>query len=289
MHLTITAYSTAMFSTWFFVEEIGLLLDAGDGVTANLLQKSRKIRHVFISHADRDHLAGLLQFNQLNARNGFPKIYYPKDSGSFPALADFAVKFDQQVAGVRWHPIGADETIEIRKNLQVRTIRNGHVRTAGNLTKSLSFSIDQIRWKLREEFKNLSGPEIGDLVKQQGRASLSREERVNLLGYSGDSPVEDHERWDGTNILIHEATFLEDGVNSPHANKHSSLEAVLRMVSEIDVNMLILSHFSSRYSEEQIDEAIRKYGREYRIKIPVFRILPGRTHRDILNEGPVYE
>ena len=54
MKLTITGYSTALFSTWYFIEELGLLFEADDGVTASLLQKARKIEHVFISHADRD-------------------------------------------------------------------------------------------------------------------------------------------------------------------------------------------------------------------------------------------
>ncbi len=32
--LTLVGHSTALFSTWFFVEELRLLLDAGDGVMA---------------------------------------------------------------------------------------------------------------------------------------------------------------------------------------------------------------------------------------------------------------
>ena len=48
MAYKISCYSTALFSTWFFVEELGLLFDAGDGVTANLMQKSRKVKQVFI-------------------------------------------------------------------------------------------------------------------------------------------------------------------------------------------------------------------------------------------------
>lgn len=86
MKLNIAGYSTALFSTWYFIEELGLLFDAGDGVTSSLLQKSRKIEHVFVSHADRDHLTGLLQLNQLNAREGFPKIFFPFSCGSFPAI-----------------------------------------------------------------------------------------------------------------------------------------------------------------------------------------------------------
>ncbi len=56
--LTITAYSTALFSTWYFIEEWGLLFDAGEGLISALLQKSRKVDHVFISHADREHITG---------------------------------------------------------------------------------------------------------------------------------------------------------------------------------------------------------------------------------------
>lgn len=56
MEFTISGYSTALFSTWYFIEELGLLFDAGDGVITYLLQKSRKIKYIFISHADRDHL-----------------------------------------------------------------------------------------------------------------------------------------------------------------------------------------------------------------------------------------
>jgi ribonuclease Z len=54
------------------------------------------------------------------------------------------------------------------------------------------------------------------------------------------------------------------------------------MVSEIKVEKLILSHFSSRYSKIEIDAAIRKYCKMYRVDIPVYRILPGEACLDIL-------
>lgn len=63
MHLTLTASSSALFSTWFFIEEFGALFDAGDGVSAALMQRSRKVKHVFVTHADRD-VADLLSLAQ---------------------------------------------------------------------------------------------------------------------------------------------------------------------------------------------------------------------------------
>ncbi len=44
MKLTLTGYSTALFSTWILVEELGILFDCGDGAVSGLLQKSRKAR-----------------------------------------------------------------------------------------------------------------------------------------------------------------------------------------------------------------------------------------------------
>src|ERR1700712_4282787 len=127
MKLTITGYSTALFSTWYFIEELGLLFDAGDGVTAALLQKARKVENVFISHADRDHITGLLQFNQLNSRAGFPKIFFPFNSGSFPAMEAFSKQFDPHVAGSVWNPIKENEHIQIKEDFFIQPVRNNHV------------------------------------------------------------------------------------------------------------------------------------------------------------------
>ncbi|MBQ4821993.1 MBL fold metallo-hydrolase [Aquimarina sp. MMG016] len=286
MGFNITGYSTALFSTWYFIEELGILFDAGEGVTSGLLQKSRKIKHILISHADRDHLTGLLQLNQLNAREGFPVVYYPEDCGSFPALEKFSKKFDTHVKGTLWKPITETSVIKIKNDILIESIRNNHIEAPDNMAKSLSYKVVKTKRKLKEEYKNLPGREIKKLIEEKGNEKVTKEIRTNVLGYSGDTPVEDYYRWDNTDILIHEATFLDENnqreVNS-RGNKHSTLEEVIRMVSEINIQKLILGHFSSRYSAEQIDTHIRKLCDKYAINIPVYRLLPGEIKRDILN------
>jgi ribonuclease Z len=290
MHLTITGYSTALFSTWYFIEEWGILFDAGEGLVSTLLQKSRKIDHVFISHADRDHITGLLQFNQLNARPGLPVMYYPKDSGSFPALEAFSKSFDLHVSRTVWNAVTEGDEISIGKDLLIKPIRNGHVPVEQHVIKSLGYVVVQTRKKLRPEFAQLSGQELRQLAEEQGRESFSMELRENILAYSGDTPVEDGAKWDNTKILIHEATFLDSGEpvkTRNHGNQHSMLEEVMEMVSSIRIEQLILGHFSSRYTNEEIDKAIRDQCEKYAINIPVRRILPGETVHDILNQPPL--
>jgi ribonuclease Z len=288
--LTISGYSTALFATWYFVEELGLLLDAGDGVSAALLQKSRKINHVFISHADRDHLTGLLQLNQLNARPGYPVIYYPRDCSSFPAMEAFSVKFDPHVSGTVWQPLVAPAGIYIKDDVVVKAHRNGHVVAGPDLMKSFGYIVTQVKQKLKPELLHLPGEEIKRLIQEQGREAVSVEVSQPLLGYSGDTPVEDWSRWDGIPVLIHEATFLEsEGLikEKPAAHKHSTLEQVLEMAANIKLEKLVLGHFSSRYPAEVIDRRIKELCAHYGIAIPVYRVLPGVTQYNILNGTPV--
>jgi len=285
MFYTITGYSTALFSTWYFIDELKLLFDAGDGLMANLLQKSRRIEHVFISHADRDHVTGLLQFNQLNSRPGFPVIHYPKDSGSFPALSDFSVKFDPHVTGTVWAPISPENDVPIKKDIFVRSIPNTHAAQKGGI-RSLSFKVIQTKMKLNPELVKLPAKDIKDIIERKGLARTHTEVQTNLIGYSGDTPVEDLTRWENTQILIHEATFLRDDDEEkelgPHSSKHSYLEEVMEMVSGSNIQQLILGHFSSRYSAEQIDSRIMELCEKYAINIPVFRVLPGEVGHNIL-------
>lgn len=290
MKLNISGYSTALFSSWYFIEELGLLLDAGDGITAALLQKARKIENVFISHADRDHLAGLLQFNQLNAREGYPRIFYPRDCCSFPALAAFSGKFDPHVSGTLWTPMESGEKVYVGDDLFVQSILNGHVQAAPGVQKSFGYRVCKVKNKLKPEFLDLPKDRIAELMKTEGRSNMTTEVVDTLLTYSGDTPVDDMSKWDNSSILIHEATFLDKEEKLKHntrGNLHSNLEEVMERIRDMNIETLILGHFSSRYSSEQIDNKIRQMIRTFDIKIPVYRLLPGHVHRDILAGLPL--
>lgn len=288
--LTITGYSTALFSTWYFLEEAGLLFDCGDGVVGGLLQKAARVKHVFITHPDRDHLGGLLQFNQLNSRPGL-RIYYPRDSRSFPFLAEFLIRFDPQVAGTEWIPVEPGTEVRIRNDLSVRAIGNRHVPAEPGTIKSLSYVVDQISRKLKPELVGKPGVEIATLRKQFGEDAITDPFRSTRLIYSGDTPIENDGRYSDTETLIHEATFLTVGEvepDNPRRNKHSSLDQVLEMVSHSNIKRLILGHFSSRYSHQQIIDTVKSECQLRDITIPVYVVLPGNVARDILRLEPVW-
>jgi ribonuclease Z len=285
MPLTITSHSTALFSTWHFIAEMGLLFDAGDGLSAGLGLKAGKVRHVFVSHADRDHVCGLLQFMQLNGRPQGPQVYYPRDCGSFPALQAFSRSFDPHVKQADWRGIAAGESISIGRGLTVHPFRNSHIPAPEDQHKSFSFLVRESRKKLRADHAGLPAEQIMALRYSLGEAAVFEEIYTEPLGYSGDTPDADPAPWQNVHTLIHEATFLRsedwDPAN-PKRNKHSTLHSVLGMVAQTQVQHLILSHFSARYGPEEIQETVARAVLRYGLKIQVDLILPGRKCRIIV-------
>ncbi|MGH1351144.1 MAG: MBL fold metallo-hydrolase [Methyloligellaceae bacterium] len=288
--VNITGYSTARYGTWYFLEQHNLLFDAGDGVVANLRGKCGKIRHIFLSHADRDHLGGLIQLYQTIAQSdNTPKFYYPKDSGSIPALRDFLQKFDPHLPHCEWIAVEGGMHIEVARNLFVKVGENNHIAVAQGvapeLVKSLDFSLVETRRKLKPEFHKLPGQEIGRLREEKGEEHITVAEEHVLFGYSGDAPSFDVERWQGTEILIHEATFLAPGDSS---RGHCELGDVIRSAGRLDLKALILGHISVRYKEDEIRPAILEGARAGNIRFPIYALFPGDVVEDILSKPPVW-
>jgi len=100
----LTLFSTPLVSTWVLDETHRILFDAGDGATALLEGKIHRAGIVALTHAHRDHIAGLPQLLNLRggvaAANGEPlRVYHPEGSGSLQAFGRFLSQFDVMTAG----------------------------------------------------------------------------------------------------------------------------------------------------------------------------------------------
>lgn len=278
MSLTLTGYSTALYATWWFVEEWGLLFDCGDGASAALGQKGRKVKTIAFSHADRDHLAGIVNFLQLNGQGERPRILYPADCGSFPALADFSKRFDPHQEGrPEWVPVRVGETHAIGKGRYLEVLPNEHIVAEDGICKSVSYKVIEKRRHLLEEHRALPGPEIGALKKRLGEEAVTEERVRPLLGFSGDAASPNAALWADVPCVIHEATFLEGAQTDELAMKHRHcrLPDVLTMAAELDLESLVVGHFSTRYSHDQIQEAIEHERGRSGFEGKVLAVLPG--------------
>lgn len=288
--MKLTGYSTARYATWYYLDTLKVLFDAGDGVAASLTSKCQRVQHVFLSHADRDHIAGLLQFNQLGARRDRPlTYYYPKDSGSFPAYQEFIERFDPGLARARWVPVEAGDRIQIASDHLVEVGENDHLVIANSknagLAKSLDFRILESRRRLKPAFAGMDGAEIGRLRAEHGNDHVTDQIEHGIFGFSGDTPQFNPERWQDTEILVHEATFI-----APDAadRGHCELGEVIRAASNLDLKALVLGHFSTRYDAAFIRDAIVREASAVALRLPIYAVLPLTTVTDVLSEDPVW-
>ena len=134
--------------------------------------------------------------------------------------------------------------------------------------------------KLKDEFIELSGKEIQALKAEKGIEEMTYLQKENILYYSGDTPVYDYSMWAGAKILIHESTFMtkEDLViklGGKQRNRHSALEEVMEMAAQLQPEVLILGHFSSRYSAEEIGAAVAEQKALHQLEMAVHAVLPG--------------
>ena len=183
------------------------------------------------------------------------------------------------------------EFIYLRNDLKVEAVRNEHIPTDIGIHKSLSYKVSSCKLKLKTEYLSLDQDSLKVLINEKGKDALLEEHTSPIITYSGDTPVDDYARFDNSNILIHEATFLdsqEDRLKVNARNKHSSLEEVLEMVANIKVDQLILGHFSLRYSQKLIDREILRLCKYYSVKIPVYRVQTGKLAHNVLENQLIF-
>jgi ribonuclease Z len=290
--LTITAHSTALFSTWIFIEEWRLLFDAGDGVMSTLQHRSRKIKNIAISHADRDHIFGLLQLNHHNARHNLESVLYPGDARSIDRLREFAWRFDRETADTyEWIKATPDESYPLSNELALRPIRNTHLSRMPGENRSVGYVVMRRFRKLKAEYVGLPQDELRRIGTEHGSDYLSEAHEEALLAYSGDTGIMPASTWLGAKILIHEATFLREGEVEEGwpGHEHCTMPQVLRMAREANPELLILHHISSRYREGEVIAEVHRLASELELPFPIWAIPPGQTVEDLLSRRPVWE
>ena len=173
MNITLAIHSSPRFSTWIWVPDWRVLIDAGDGVTQQLGYKIRKIDTVLCTHAHRDHIGGLLQvINQRGEAGGFA-LAHPCGSRSFDQIAAFANSFNPGTSwNAVWQPLEEGDWIE--SGVEGRLIHAFRTRHYADdnpqaAPRSLGFHLMWRKQKVREEYRELNQAELDAVRGQIGR------------------------------------------------------------------------------------------------------------------------
>jgi ribonuclease Z len=251
-HFTLEGRSRAGHETFFRIRELGVAFDIGrcpDMIVS--------MPHVFISHAHLDHAAGIpfyagqRHLQQLDGGNIYVPAEAAKDVRELLAVQArlTGAPLDVTITGV-----APGEEVRIGRRLVVR----GHA--APHRVAARAYELMERRHHLLEELSGASGETIAQL-RREG-ATIEEEYRRSLLFYTGDTDrglLESCDALYRAEVLLIECSFVEDGHQDRAARyRHLHIDDLAEFAERFENELIVLTHFSRRYSAEDIRRGVRK-------------------------------
>jgi len=251
--LTIEGYSRAAVQSYWRIPELKLGFDLGGSPWAFIGTQT-----LFVTHAHLDHLAAIPVYvaRRRMMKMEPPTIYLPEES----------------VDGVRrvlhaWQKLDRGrmlcELIGVKPGDEIQFTRE-HVVTAF-ATKHTVPSVGYVVWdrrrKLRSDLQGLSGDEIRD--RRLAGEEVTHEVRVPLVCYMGDTAPAGLDNCPAVyeaQVLITEMTFFrpEHRKEKIHKFGHTHLDDIIERADRFRNELIILTHFSTRYHDKQVQAAVEQ-------------------------------
>ena len=244
-------YSKALYSTWVYYGPDRTLFDAGEGASSVLGNKAFAVRRVFLSHGHADHIAGLvglinIRNNAMGDKEKELTIYYPKGNYLVCEMMAFLAKTNRRLSyDLEWVPLVAGDRIQLLEGQMPRYIEafpTVHVHSEA----SLGYSVLEVRHRLRPELAGKSEEEIAKIARSKGKDAVTESYEQRLFSYTGDCVSVKPAHVQGTEVLCHDVTFLDEADRKEF--KHASLAEAIELARAAGVKKELLGiHISSRY------------------------------------------
>ena len=196
-----------------------------------------------------------------------PTIYVPEASiEPIERLLKAVARLDRGRLPCDLRPARPGDEIELSREHVVTVSATTHT------LPSLGYVVWERRRKLKGEYHGLPGDKIRDL--RLSGVDVTQEVRAPLVAYLGDSSPEGLDRCPAmfeATVLITELTFVAHGHRKEKIHKfgHMHLDDLLARRARFRNEVVIASHFSTRYTDERIRRLIAR-------RVP--DMLDGRLH-----------
>jgi ribonuclease Z len=250
-------FSRGMYANWLWHRPLQLIVDAGEGLQLALSSNVFSPSYLAVTHGHSDHVLGL---PGLIAARRFGKgatdkpltVIYPQASRGIAAVQELlGTAYVDVVFPVSWVRAEPGFTLVIGKG---RTLEAFGVRHTAD-EPALGYRVVETRRRLRTEFAHLTQGEVEALARKGQRDDLLEDVRHITFAHSGDAMPIDPETVRGADLLVHDATFLNqaDRRHPIHATSEEALE-VARLSG---VKTLLLHHLSIRYDRTDALSTLR--------------------------------
>lgn len=252
-HFVLEGRSRAGHETWFRIRELGIALDIGRGPDEVV-----PMDRVFVTHAHLDHIAGVPFYaaqRHLQRLEG-GTVYVPAES-----LADMRLILDtyRRMTGTSGYGI---ELAGVAEGDEVRIGRHHVVRAheATHRVSARAYEVLESRRHLLAEYAGRDGEELARL-RREG-VEIDGEYTRSLLFYTGDTDrgiLERNEALFRSEVLLIECSFVLEGHQDRAAQyRHIHIDDIADFAGRFENELIVLTHFSQRYSREQLRDALRR-------------------------------
>lgn len=263
----------AIILEYFGEEKDTLLFDCGEGTQLQLMKSGisfMKINKIFITHWHADHFAGLIPLIQtmnLERRRKELMIFAPEAERFISNILDlgyFGCRFSIVAVNM---PTEGDKVRLIDKTAEYEIYSIPVLHSVPTVAYAFK---EKDRWSINLNKLKKLGLRRGywlKKLKRTGKAEYKGKkikiEQVSDLKpglkvvYSGDTKPCDNmiKISEKTDLLIHDATFLEEEEGKAHANVKQAAE----IAKKAKVKKLILTHISRRYtSAKELQKEAKK-------------------------------
>ena len=210
---------------------------------------------VCVSHGHLDHITGLAHYASRRRLARLPRARVFVPSEVRPLVEQWVEAcqklehIDYEIEVVAATP---GDRIRLRNDLELTVLPGRHrVPTVGYL-------FSEVKHKLKDEFLDRSGAEIAAL---RGRGvEVTRREEIPLLAYPGDCGEEIFEACPElfrARVVLLECSFLlPEDKDRAREYAHIHLDDILARAHLFENEAVVLTHFSQRYSPEEIRQAL---------------------------------
>jgi len=249
--MRLDGFSSAGIETCIEVPSLKLLLDLG-----RCCKSAVGIPVAVLSHGHLDHMGAIAQHAARRAMLKLGESIYvvPRAiAGQVEAFFNATGALDGQIIPRRVVPLSPGEEFSLGNQRSLRPFETFH------RVPSQGYTVWERRRRLLDAFRGLPGEALGALRRQGQR--IDEEYETSLLSFTGDTRVEVLERTpelQRSACLVIEATFLDDRVPVASAREmgHIHLDELLQRAELLPQAELVFSHFSARYSQQEVETII---------------------------------
>ena len=249
----VDALSIGGIETCIQLPELDLAFDIG-----RCPHSAVKRGRLLITHTHMDHAGGLAYHAATRDlyKMKVPTWFVPRENvDDLHAMLEAFRRLDKSDLPVNLHACGPGDVVELGRGWVARPFRSPH-RVACQ-----GYALCRRRTRLLAAFHGLPEAE----VRQRRLAGEVVSETVESVevAFTGDTLPEVIEREPlvrAARLLILECTFLDDRVpvEKARGSGHVHLDELLPRLGQLSCEALLLTHFSARYSDEQITSILKR-------------------------------